>query len=110
MVALTVCLFVVCLFVCVYTAKAVELTELGKGKHHIGDFLPPEELDKFIERVTAIKEGRTPGGWVGGWVWPLCTCLHAYSGTSVKGHPPNIGQDSEHTKSHFPIIVLLSYL
>lgn len=34
---------------------------MNKGKHHIGDFLPPEELEKFIERVSAIKEGRNPG-------------------------------------------------
>ena len=34
---------------------------MGKGKHHIGDFLPPEELDKFIETVSAVKEDRNPG-------------------------------------------------
>ena len=32
-----------------------------------------------------------------------------YSGTSVKGHLPNKGQDSEHQKSHFPIIVLIHF-
>uniref|UniRef100_T1JFT4 G-patch domain-containing protein n=1 Tax=Strigamia maritima TaxID=126957 RepID=T1JFT4_STRMM len=36
------------------------LTEMGKGKHHIGDFLPPEELSKFMEKFQAIKEGRDP--------------------------------------------------
>ena len=41
--------------------KAHEATERGRGKHHIGDFLPPEELDKFVEKVVAVKEGRTPG-------------------------------------------------
>ena len=41
--------------------KAHEATERGRGKHHIGDFLPPEELDKFVEKVIAVKEGRTPG-------------------------------------------------
>ena len=41
--------------------KAKELTEMNRGKHHISDFLPPEELEKFIERVKAIKEGRDPG-------------------------------------------------
>ncbi len=46
-------------FIC--TDKAIELTERSKGKHHIGDFLPPEELEKFIEKVKAIKEGRNPG-------------------------------------------------
>lgn len=40
--------------------KAKELTEMNKGKHHIGDFLPPEELSKFIETVSAVKEDRTP--------------------------------------------------
>ena len=23
--------------------------------------MPPEELDKFVEKVVAVKEGRTPG-------------------------------------------------
>lgn len=41
-------------------AWADELTMLGKGKHHIGDFLPPEELEKFMEKYDALKEGRTP--------------------------------------------------
>ena len=41
--------------------KAGELTEAGKGKHFIGDFLPPDELVKFMEKVKAIKEGRNPG-------------------------------------------------
>ena len=36
------------------------LTEEGKGKHFIGDFLPPEELEKFQEKVKAIREGRDP--------------------------------------------------
>ena len=35
--------------------KATELTEKGAGKHHIGDFLPPEELQKFMEKVSALK-------------------------------------------------------
>lgn len=30
---------------------ADELTQKAKGKHHIGDFLPPEELAKFMEKV-----------------------------------------------------------
>ena len=41
--------------------RARELTEMNRGKHHISDFLPPEELSKFIERVQALKEGRDPG-------------------------------------------------
>lgn len=39
---------------------ATELTKNAEGKHHIGDFLPPEELKRFIERSTAVKEGRPP--------------------------------------------------
>jgi len=30
---------------------ATELTSQAKGKHHIGDFLPPEELEKFMDKV-----------------------------------------------------------
>ena len=57
----------VCVIVCVYIHtyaidKATELTEMGKGKHHIGDFLPPEEMEKFVETVVAVKEDRDPGG------------------------------------------------
>jgi splicing factor 4 len=32
---------------------ADELTKQAEGKHHIGDFLPPHELDKFMEKVRA---------------------------------------------------------
>ncbi|CAH8819307.1 unnamed protein product, partial [Schistosoma curassoni] len=28
---------------------AQKLTEMGHGKHHIGDFLPPDELERFME-------------------------------------------------------------
>lgn len=28
---------------------AEKLTEMGQGKHHIGDFLPPDELERFME-------------------------------------------------------------
>lgn len=41
--------------------KAKELTDMNRGKHHIGDFLPAEELSKFIETVSAVKEDRAPG-------------------------------------------------
>ncbi|XP_065910630.1 SURP and G-patch domain-containing protein 1-like isoform X2 [Dysidea avara] len=34
---------------------ADKLTEENKGKHHISDFLPPEELEKFMERVKAAR-------------------------------------------------------
>lgn len=30
---------------------AEELTEKSKDKHHIGDFLPPDELARFMEKV-----------------------------------------------------------
>ncbi|XP_053738859.1 SURP and G-patch domain-containing protein 1 [Synchiropus splendidus] len=39
---------------------AESLTEMGRGKHFIGDFLPPEELEKFMETFKALKEGRDP--------------------------------------------------
>ena len=31
---------------------AESLTEMAKGKHHIGDFLPPDELKKFLAKVS----------------------------------------------------------
>ncbi|XP_035489662.1 SURP and G-patch domain-containing protein 1 isoform X2 [Scophthalmus maximus] len=39
---------------------AESLTEMGKGKHFIGDYLPPTELEKFMETFKALKEGRDP--------------------------------------------------
>ncbi|XP_076258388.1 uncharacterized protein LOC143195269 isoform X2 [Rhynchophorus ferrugineus] len=39
---------------------ATELTRQAEGKHHIGDFLPPEELKRFLEKSNALKEGRQP--------------------------------------------------
>ncbi|KAM6948462.1 SURP and G-patch domain-containing protein 1 [Aplochiton taeniatus] len=39
---------------------AESLTDMGKGKHFIGDFLPPEELERFMETFKALKEGRDP--------------------------------------------------
>jgi len=36
--------------VCILCADwAEKLTQMGRGKHHLGDFLPPEELEKFME-------------------------------------------------------------
>jgi splicing factor 4 len=35
--------------------RADSLTEAAKGKHHIGDFLPPEELKNFLEKVCFLK-------------------------------------------------------
>lgn len=39
---------------------AEQLTKVGQGKHFIGDFLPPDELEKFTETFKALKEGREP--------------------------------------------------
>lgn len=37
---------------------------MGKGKHFIGDFLPPEELEKFMETFKALKVGfPSVSGW-----------------------------------------------
>ena len=37
---------------------ADQLTHHGRGKHHLGDFLPPEELNKFMQKFQAVQEGR----------------------------------------------------
>ncbi|KAM7362984.1 uncharacterized protein ACRADG_000061 isoform 2-T2 [Cochliomyia hominivorax] len=39
---------------------ALALTKQSEGKHHIGDFLPPEELKKFMEQYEAKKSNRQP--------------------------------------------------
>lgn len=39
---------------------ADELTAQAEGKHHIGDFLPSDELKKFMENYSAIKQGKEP--------------------------------------------------
>lgn len=36
------------------------LTKQSEGKHHIGDFLPPEELKKFMEQYEGKKNNRQP--------------------------------------------------
>lgn len=34
---------------------------MGRGKHFIGDFLPPDELEKFMETFKALKvNGESP--------------------------------------------------
>jgi splicing factor 4 len=33
---------------------ADELTKQAEGKHHIGDFLPPAELERFMEQVGSL--------------------------------------------------------
>ena len=37
---------------------AVELTTKAHGGHHIGDFLPPEELEKFMLQWESLKDGK----------------------------------------------------
>ncbi|XP_063679419.1 SURP and G-patch domain-containing protein 1-like [Bolinopsis microptera] len=37
-----------------------QINTLNEGKHHLGDFLPTEELERFMLRATAIKAGKTP--------------------------------------------------
>lgn len=37
---------------------------MGRGKHFIGDFLPPDELEKFMETFKALKVS-TPGSDLG---------------------------------------------
>ncbi|BFZ01107.1 hypothetical protein BsWGS_04145 [Bradybaena similaris] len=39
---------------------AEKLTSGARGKHFLGDFLPPDELEKFMETFKALKEGREP--------------------------------------------------
>lgn len=36
------------------------LTKQAEGKHHIGDFLPPEELKKFMEKYDSQQTNREP--------------------------------------------------
>ncbi|CAM9775544.1 unnamed protein product [Heterosigma akashiwo] len=40
--------------------QSLELTLLAKGQraHHIGQFLPKEELDRFLKKSDAAKEGK----------------------------------------------------
>ncbi|KAF5270351.1 hypothetical protein FQR65_LT05539 [Abscondita terminalis] len=37
---------------------STELNRNAEGKHHIGDFLPPDELKRFLEKSTAVKDLR----------------------------------------------------
>lgn len=41
-------------------AWASALTQQSEGKHHIGDFLPPEELKKFMEIYKSKQTNREP--------------------------------------------------
>ena len=42
------------------TVWATALNKQTEGKHHIGDFLPPEELKKFMEKYDSKKMNREP--------------------------------------------------
>lgn len=45
---------------------AEQLTQMGRGKHFIGDFLPPDELEKFMETFKALKVKIAETWWGGG--------------------------------------------
>lgn len=49
---------------------------MGRGKHFIGDFLPPDELEKFMETFKALKvsPGLRPGEADGG-TQPFCAIV-----------------------------------
>ena len=32
----------------------MKLTEMGNNKHHVGDFLPPKELETFMETFKVL--------------------------------------------------------
>lgn len=36
------------------------MNKQAEGKHHIGDFLPPEELKKFMEKYDSKLNNREP--------------------------------------------------
>lgn len=40
--------------------RAHFVTESNQGKHHIGDFLPPDELSNFLRQWQSLKEGKSP--------------------------------------------------
>lgn len=39
--------------------QAKKLTHMARGKHHMGDFLPTEELEQFMKRYEAVKNGQS---------------------------------------------------
>jgi len=39
--------------------RARQLTAMSKRKHHIGDYIPEEDLERFLEKADAITTGRT---------------------------------------------------
>lgn len=50
-------------------ARASELTNMAEGKHHIGDFLPPDELARFMEKVSYF------GSYKAGLLLLVCTLI-----------------------------------
>lgn len=49
---------------CIFLADWAEaLTEANKGKHFIGDFLPPDELERFMETFRVSQSYRNPFFW-----------------------------------------------
>lgn len=40
-------------------SNAIALTELASGSHHIGDFLPPDELERFMQKWEAVRDGKS---------------------------------------------------
>lgn len=52
---------------------AEQLTQMGRGKHFIGDFLPPDELEKFMETFKALKV-KIAETWWGGGDASTCSC------------------------------------
>lgn len=38
--------------------QAEFLNSINRGKHHIGDFLPPDELENFLQKWEMIKDGK----------------------------------------------------
>ena len=38
--------------------RARQLTAMSKRKHHIGDYIPEDDLERFLEKADAITSGR----------------------------------------------------
>lgn len=56
-------LFLYNMFTFFVTDWAEALTEANKGKHFIGDFLPPDELERFMETFRVGQFYRNPFLW-----------------------------------------------
>lgn len=40
--------------------RAQLVTDMNHGKHHIGDFLPPDKLSHFLQQWNSLKQGNDP--------------------------------------------------